>query len=218
MAELITGYGIERLEQQQQSEEAKTQYLTFLIANKTFAVGILDVNEIIEFSELTTVPMMPKFLRGVINLRGNAVPVVDIAARMSEDQSDINKRSCIVLVEVKTGQDSTQAVGMLVDTVQEIVEIEESHIQPAPDMGDDKHSDFILGMGRVEDHFIVLLDVNEMLSSDQVMQLDALQGMEHMISPSGDDVGTNKNKKKSKKKKSKKTVKTEQQESDTNED
>jgi len=172
MGELITGYGIEQREAAQEASEESAQYLTFRIAERVFAVGILEVNEIIEVSEVTTLPMMPSFVRGVINLRGDAVPVIDLSARMAEADSSIGKRSCIVLVDVHDDEeDEGHAVGMLVDGVQEIVDIPASLVQPAPDVGDDFHSDFVVGMGRVEEHFVVLLDVNEMLSTDQVRQL-----------------------------------------------
>jgi chemotaxis signal transduction protein len=142
MAELITGYGVDHDEAAlEHTEEAFTQYLTFYIAGKTFAVGILDVNEIIEVSEMTDVPMMPEFIRGVINLRGSVVPVIDLAARMSRGQSEISKRSCIVLVEINRPDGSQQAIGMLVDAVNEIVEIEQANIQPAPNMGDGINTD-----------------------------------------------------------------------------
>lgn len=172
MAELITGYGVEREELLEYVEENVTQYLTFLIATKTFAVGILDVNEIIEVSEMTDVPMMPDFIRGVINLRGNVVPVIDLAARMGRGQSELSKRSCIVLVEINKQDGGSQPIGMLVDAVNEIVEIEQSHIQPAPNMGDGINTDFIQAMGRVNDLFIILLDIDHVLSTEQIGQLE----------------------------------------------
>jgi len=172
MAELITGYGVETREVAQDAAEDSTQYLTFRIAERVFAVGILEINEIIEVSEVTTLPMMPGFLRGVINLRGEAVPVVDLSARMAEADSAIGKRSCIVLVDVHDHEAGEgHAVGMLVDGVQEIVEIPDAFVQPAPDVGEDFRSEFVVGMGRVDEHFVVLLDVNEMLSTEQVRQL-----------------------------------------------
>ncbi len=175
MAELITGYGVDHDEAAlEHTEEAFTQYLTFYIAGKTFAVGILDVNEIIEVSEMTDVPMMPEFIRGVINLRGSVVPVIDLAARMSRGQSEISKRSCIVLVEINRPDGSQQAIGMLVDAVNEIVEIEQANIQPAPNMGDGINTDFIQAMGRVDDLFIILLDIDHVLSTEQIGQIQQL--------------------------------------------
>lgn len=175
MAELITGYDVDNENAAlEHIEESVTQYLTFFIAGKTFAVGILDVNEIIEVSEMTDVPMMPEFIRGVINLRGSVVPVIDLAARMSRGQSEISKRSCIVLVQVKRADGQCQSVGMLVDAVNEIVEIEQSNIQPAPHMGDGINTDFIQAMGKVDELFIILLDIDHILSTEQLGQLEQI--------------------------------------------
>jgi purine-binding chemotaxis protein CheW len=182
MGELITGYGVEQRDAEQEADEASTQYLTFRIGSRTFAVGILRVNEIIEVSEVTTLPMMPSFVRGVINLRGDAVPVIDLSARMAEADSEIGRRSCIVLVDVHDDdEEEGNAVGMLVDGVQEIVDIKDSHVQPAPDVGDNFRSDFVVGMGRVDERFVVLLDVDEMLSADQVQQLKSLPPAEDLL-------------------------------------
>lgn len=175
MAELITGYGVDRDEKAlEHVEETYTQYLTFLIAGKTFAVGILEVNEIIEVSEMTDVPMMPKFIRGVINLRGSVVPVIDLAARMSRGQSEISKRSCIVLVEIERTDGEHQAIGMLVDAVNEIVEIEQANIRPAPNMGEGVNTSFIQAMGKVDELFIILLDIDHVLSTEQIGQIEQL--------------------------------------------
>lgn len=175
MAELITGYSIELEEVKESNDETSAQYLTFLIAGETFAVGILDVNEIIEVSEMTDVPMMPEFIRGVINLRGAVVPVIDLAARMERGRSELNKRSCIVLVETPLSDNQYQVVGMLVDSVNEIVEIEDDHIQPAPAMGDGIDTSFIKAMGRVDELFFVLLDIENILSSEQIGNLEQLK-------------------------------------------
>lgn len=178
MGELLTGYGLDQREETSVVDETSAQYLTFGIGEKIFAVGILKVNEIIEVSHVTALPMMPEFVRGVINLRGEAVPVVDLAARIAERGTKINKRSCIVLVDVQDDDDEEgHAVGMLVDGVREIVEISESALQPAPDVGDDFSSEFVVGMGRVDEGFVVLLDVNHMLSTEQVKQLGGLRKM-----------------------------------------
>jgi purine-binding chemotaxis protein CheW len=176
MGELLTGYGLDQRDEADVIDETSAQYLTFGIGEKIFAVGILKVNEIIEVSRVTALPMMPEFVRGVINLRGEAVPVVDLAARIAERATEINKRSCIVLVDVQDDDDEEgHAVGMLVDGVREIVEISESALQPAPDLGEDFSSEFVVGMGRVGEGFVVLLDVNHMLSTEQVKQLGRLK-------------------------------------------
>lgn len=154
---------------QARSMEGLSQFLTFHVCAERFAIGILDVQEIIEITAMTRVPMTPGFIKGVINLRGSVVPVVDLASRLGRGASTITKRSCIVLVDVGTGEES-QTIGMLVDEVNEILEIPEENMQPAPDFGTDIRADFIQRMGRVDDLFIVLLDVNRVLSVGELSE------------------------------------------------
>lgn len=174
MAELITGYSVDQEQLIEHAEHQVSQFLTFLIGSKLFAVGILDVNEIIEVSEMTHVPMMPDFIRGVINLRGEVVPVVDLSTRLSCGQVELSKRSCIVLVTINHPDGTRQPVGMLVDAVNEILEIDEDHIQPSPDMGEGVDTAFIQAMGRVDDLFIILLAIDHLLSNDQIGQIQQL--------------------------------------------
>lgn len=153
--------------------EDVAQYLTFLTGKERFAIGILDVKEIIEVSSMTNVPMTPDFIRGVINLRGSVVPVVDLSSRLGRATSELSKRSCIILVEIET-EDEGQTLGMLVDEVNEILEIDEEHLQPPPSFGTDIRTDFIQAMGRVEDEFIILLAINHVLSVQELSQLNEL--------------------------------------------
>ncbi len=146
------------------------QYLTFQAGNENLAISILDVKEIIEINTITEVPMTPDYIRGVINLRGNVVPVIDLSARLGRHSSEITKRSCIVLVQVEYNED-TQLLGMLVDAVDEILEIPEANIMPPPDFGADIRTDFIQSMGRVGDTFIILLNINRVLSVKELSQL-----------------------------------------------
>lgn len=156
--------------------EPQGQYLTFLVAEDTLGIAIKDVKEIIEISHITPVPMTPESIRGVINLRGNVVPVVDLSARLGHNISEISKRSCIVLVEIhgvadKQDADNKQNLGMLVDQVQEILEIASQNIQPAPTFGCDIRVEFIQAMGRVEEEFIILLDITRVLSIAELAEL-----------------------------------------------
>ncbi|TAN66797.1 MAG: purine-binding chemotaxis protein CheW [Methylobacter sp.] len=146
------------------------QYLTFQAGNENLAISILDVKEIIELNTITDVPMTPDYIRGVINLRGNVVPVIDLSARLGRQSSEITKRSCIVLVQVEYNDDG-QLLGMLVDAVDEILEIPEVNIMPPPDFGADIRTDFIQSMGRVGDEFIILLNINRVLSIKELSQL-----------------------------------------------
>jgi purine-binding chemotaxis protein CheW len=151
-------------------QEQLGQYLTFLVGKESFAINILDVKEIIEIANITHVPLTPDYIYGVINLRGNVVPVIDLSARLRHRHTEVGKRSCIVLVEV-TVADGGQLVGMLVDEVQEILEIAPANIQPAPDFGTDIRTDFIQAMARIDEVFIILLAINKVLSMEELSQL-----------------------------------------------
>jgi purine-binding chemotaxis protein CheW len=175
---------------QPESTEGLSQFLTFHVCEDRFAVGILDVQEIIENTVITKVPMTPDFIKGVINLRGSVVPVVDLASRLERGVGNITKRSCIVLVDVGVGEES-QTIGMLVDEVNEILEIPEENMQPAPDFGTDIRTDFIQHMARVGDEIIVLLEVCHVMSVEEIadlMQLkDELQGSNNQDATSKGD-------------------------------
>ncbi|HEX8986564.1 MAG TPA: chemotaxis protein CheW [Rhodocyclaceae bacterium] len=146
------------------------QYLTFMLGGGVFAVGILRIKEIIEFGELTAVPRMPRFIRGVINLRGAVVPVVDLAVRFGGTPTAVTRRTCIVIVEIED-DDGQQVIGMMVDAVNEVLEIPAGEIEPAPAFGATVRTEFIQGMGKVDGRFIVLLEMNRVLSVDEMAAL-----------------------------------------------
>ena len=139
------------------------QYLTFVLGGELFAIGILFVKEIIEYSNLTEVPMMPAAVRGVINLRGAVVPVTDLLIRFGKNSSAVTKRTCIVIVEVM-GQGERQDVGVVVDSVDSVLDIPASEIEPPPSFGAGIRTDFIRGMGKVNGKFVILLNVNHVLA------------------------------------------------------
>lgn len=146
------------------------QYLTFALGSEMFAVGTLSVKEIIEYGQLTEVPMMPDFIRGVINLRGAVVPVIDLSARFGRSATQITRRTCIVIIEVPTGEE-THDIGVVVDAVSEVLEIPSGEIEPAPAFGARIRTDFIQGMGKVNGKFVILLDVGKVLSVDEIATL-----------------------------------------------
>lgn len=148
-----------------QGEEG--QYLTFSLGKEMFAIGILNIKEILEYGSLTTVPMMPEFIRGVINLRGAVVPVVDLAARFGGRPSEITKRSCIVIIEVASGEER-QDIGVVVDAVSEVLEIPATEIEPPPAFGAKIRADFIAGMGKVDGKFVIILAVDQVLSTEEL--------------------------------------------------
>lgn len=146
------------------------QYLTFTLGGEMFAVGILNVKEIIEYGNLTEIPMMPAFIRGVINLRGAVVPVIDLAARFGGHASEVQRRTCIVIVEV-TQDDSKHDIGIMVDAVSEVLEIQEGDIEPPPSFGARIRADFIAGMGKVNNKFVIILEIQRVLSVDEMAQI-----------------------------------------------
>ncbi len=154
------------------------QYLTFSLAGEMYAVGILHVKEIIEYGSLTEIPMMPAFIRGVINLRGAVVPVIDLGARFGGRRMEIGRRSCVVIVELADG-DERHDLGILVDTVSEVLEIGAADIEPPPAFGARIRTDFIAGMGKIAGRFVVILDVRHVLSVEEMATLSgsALQGV-----------------------------------------
>jgi purine-binding chemotaxis protein CheW len=143
------------------------QYLTFLLSGEVFAIGILAIREIIEYGQLTPVPMMPAFVRGVINLRGAVVPVIDLQARFGRGQTEPKHRTCVVIVEV-AGEDGSQQFGVLVDAVNEVLEIPAADIEPAPSFGARIRGEFISGMGKVAGRFVILLNVANVLSIEEM--------------------------------------------------
>ncbi len=146
------------------------QYLTFTLGGEMFAVGILNVKEIIEYGNITEIPMMPALIRGVINLRGAVVPVVDLAARFGGKPSEVQRRTCIVIVEV-TQEDDRHDIGIMVDAVSEVLEIPSKEIEPPPSFGSRIHADFIAGMGKVNHKFVIILKIQKVLSVDEMAVL-----------------------------------------------
>jgi len=154
-------------------EPERMQYLTFMLDGGTFAVGILRIKEIIESGELTVVPRMPAFIRGVMNLRGAVVPVVDLAVRFGGRATTVTRRTCIVIVEIEDG-DGQQVIGIMVDAVNEVLDIPADQVEPPPAFGARIRADFIQGMGKVDGRFIVILDLNRVLSVDEMASLVSL--------------------------------------------
>ena len=151
-----------------QAGPEQRQYLTFMLGGEMFSIGILGIKEIIEYGGLTEVPMMPACIRGVINLRGAVVPVMDLSSRFAKPTTPVTKRTCIVIVEVSHDDQSTQVMGIVVDAVNAVLEIPASEIEPAPAFGAKIRTDFIEGMGKVNGKFVILLNVNRVLSIEEI--------------------------------------------------
>lgn len=152
------------------SDDNANQYLTFTVGTDMFAVGILNVKEIIEYGNLTEIPMMPAFIRGVINLRGAVVPVIDLGARFNGKISAVQRRTCIVIVEIEQEGDRYD-IGVMVDAVLEVLEIPSADIEPPPAFGARIRTDFIAGMGKVAGKFVILLAIQRVLSVNEMAML-----------------------------------------------
>lgn len=150
------------------------QYLTFLLGGEPFAIGILAIKEIIEYGSLTEVPRMPAFIRGVINLRGAVVPVIDLGARFGKRTTTVTRRTCIVILEVECDSEN-HVVGIMVDAVSEVLEIPNDQVEPAPSFGAKIRADFIQGMGKISGKFVIVLNVNKVLSINEIQTLAGIE-------------------------------------------
>lgn len=165
------------LDKRSEQEQEAHQYLTFMLGTEVFAIGILHIKEIIEYGKLTTVPMMPDFIRGVINLRGAVVPVIDLSRRFGGVRSQISRRSCIIILELHSDE-GQHVIGVVVDAVNEVLDIQDAEIEAAPAFGTSVRSDFIAGMGRIQESFVIILDVNNVLSGKDLNLLTELEHSE----------------------------------------
>ncbi|HZS08150.1 MAG TPA: chemotaxis protein CheW [Blastocatellia bacterium] len=143
------------------------QYLTFFIGAEEYAISILKVKEILEFDTLTRVPQTPAFIRGVINLRGRVVPVIDLAVRFGLGDSQITRRTCIVIVEVEL-EGEPAVMGVMADAVSQVIELRPDEIEEPPSFGTRVRTDHLLGMGRAGKKFVLLLDIDQVLSSEEL--------------------------------------------------
>ncbi len=146
------------------------QYLTFKLADEIFALDVAKVREILEVTTITKVPQTPDFMRGVINLRGSVVPVVDMRLKFGMSMTEQTVNTCIIVVEVSLDGDSL-VLGALADSVQEVVELEAENIEPAPHIGTKLNTDFIRGMGKLDDHFVMILDIDKIFSSAELAEM-----------------------------------------------
>lgn len=153
-----------------QGSEEQQQYLTFMLSGETYAISIVRIKEIIQYGQLTEVPRMPNFIRGVINLRGAVVPVIDLSARFGKKPAEIERRNCIIIIEVEIAEE-THSVGVMVDAVNAVLEIPADEIEPAPTFGANIHAEFIAGMGKLNGKFVIILNIQQVLSMEDMAVL-----------------------------------------------
>lgn len=145
-------------------------YLTFKLGAEVFALEVKKVREVLDFTTITKIPRTPEFLRGVINLRGSVVPVVDLRLGFGLDSVEPTVNTCIIVVEVVMAQE-TIIVGALADAVEEVIDIDASEIQPPPRLGSAIQTDFIQGMGKRENGFLMILNIDRIFSTGEVAQI-----------------------------------------------
>ncbi|MBE4620706.1 chemotaxis protein CheW [Vibrio navarrensis] len=146
------------------------QYLTFVLRDECYGININSVKEIIEYGHLTQVPLMPEFVKGVLNLRGEVVPVVDLSLRFGKAPTELHHRSCIVILEVRF-ESQLVVMGVVVDAVNEVVDIHPDNIEPPPTLGAKIRPHFIQGIANVEDEFVVLLHGDKVLSVEEMASI-----------------------------------------------
>ena len=151
----------------QAAHSEQSQYLGFHIAGEEYAIGILRVREILEYDTVTRVPTTPPSIRGVINLRGSVVPVIDLAVKLGLPESVVTKRSCVVVVEIVLEGERT-VMGLLADAVSQVIDLPAAEIEPPPPFGTRIRVECLLGMGRAGKKFVLLLDIDRILSTDDV--------------------------------------------------
>lgn len=153
------------------------QYLTFQVGSETFGIDVANVREILEFNSVTKVPRSPEYMRGVINLRGSVVPVFDMRLKFGMSTTERTIDTCIVVVEVSyEGEDII--IGALVDSVQEVFELEGNQIEPAPKIGTHLRTEFIKGMGKRDESFIIILDIDKVFSVEEIASLQEIAAPE----------------------------------------
>ncbi len=147
------------------------KYLTFSMADEEYGIGILKIKEIIGMMPITTVPQTPEFVKGVINLRGKVIPVMDLRLRFGMEAMDYTERTCIIVVEIE-GRSGTVMIGVVVDSVSEVLNIKGEDIEDTPTFGTKLNTDYILGMAKMEGGVKILLDINRVLNQEEIAALD----------------------------------------------
>lgn len=155
----------------QNTRSSAGKYLTFVLGQESYGVSVLKVREIIRLMDITAVPQMPNYVRGVINLRGKVVPVVDLRLKFALPNAASTERTCIVVVQVKTASNASALMGFIVDAVEEVLNIAADDVEPTPDFGAALEADYMLGMAKVKGKVKTLLDIDRVLTAETLRQL-----------------------------------------------
>lgn len=151
------------------------QYLTFQMGDEELGINILKIKEIISYSPVTRIPMVPDYIVGVMNVRGNVVPVVNLAPRFGRKPSEIDRLTCIIIIEVGSTEEDSMDIGIIVDSVEDVIEINNINIEAPPDFGAKIPAEYIAGIGKHSGKFIMLLNVETMLSPEELGDFETYQ-------------------------------------------
>ncbi len=147
-----------------------TQYLTFMLGEEVYALDISKVREVLDYTSATRVPRMPAFMRGVINLRGAVVPVVDLRLKFGMTKTERKVNTCVIIVEA-TVDNETTLLGALADSVEEVIDLDAEQIEPAPRIGASLRTEYITGMGKQNDRFVIIIDVDRVFSAEELARV-----------------------------------------------
>jgi purine-binding chemotaxis protein CheW len=156
------------------------QYLSFILDTETFAIDITKVREVLDFDTATKIPQTPDFMRGVINLRGSVVPVIDMKLKFSMGETEKGINTCVIIVEVDL-EEGGVILGMLADSVQEVFDLSEDQIEKAPSIGSQIKTEFLSGMGKKDDEFVLMLDINRVFSEDELSEIHESQNINSTV-------------------------------------
>jgi purine-binding chemotaxis protein CheW len=150
------------------------KYLTFSLANEAYGIPVLKVREIITMLHITMVPQMPPYVKGVINLRGKVIPVIDLRAKLGLAEAEISENTCIVVVQIAMAGGEVKNIGLIVDAVEEVANVVAEEIEPAPDFGASIQVEYILGMAKIKSSVKSLLDIEKVISADEIRPVNDL--------------------------------------------
>ena len=148
------------------------KYLTFKLADEEYGLEILKVQEIIQMQEVTRVPKTPEFVRGVINLRGRVIPVIELSKKFGMESTEDTSKTCIIVVQIAQNN-KKMTLGIIIDEVSEVLDIEAENIQETPSFGGNVNTDFILGIGKIGDNVKMLLDIDKVMTTSELVTLKA---------------------------------------------
>lgn len=173
MSNILNRFNNQDIEELDEIDITSEKYLTFIIDKQFYAFHVNDVVEIIEMQEITPVPEFPEYAKGIINLRGLLIPIIDVRLRFCKNEVDYNERTCIIILNIKEIQ-----VGFIVDTVDEVIDIDKTNISDVPNMSDIRSRRFIEGVGKISKKIVMLLNAQKMFSDDEIRGFENMSNME----------------------------------------